>query len=50
MEGMDSAELIRPFIEKDDIRMIGAIFIEDYPPCIEKDSVLAHYFQKVSVG
>ena len=50
LKGMDSADLIRPFIENDDIRMIGAIYTEDYQACIEKDSVFAHYFQKVSVG
>jgi len=50
VEGMDSADIIRPFLENDDIRMIGAIYTDDYPTCIESDSVFAHSFQRVNVG
>lgn len=50
VEGMDSADIIRPYIENDNIRMIGAIYTEDYPVCIENDPVFSKSFQKVEVG
>jgi len=50
VEGMDSAEILRPFIQNEDIRMIGAIYTEDFPTCIENDPVFGQFFQKVEVG
>jgi len=50
VEGMDSAEILRPYIENDDIRMIGAIYTEDYEACVENDPVLSNFVQKIEVN
>jgi len=49
VEGMNAAALLGPFIENDDIRMIGAIYTEDFPSCIENHAVFGQSFQKVVV-
>lgn len=46
---IDASNILKPYLARGDIKVIGATTIDEYTKCIEKDKALERRFQKVYV-
>ena len=47
--GSQVAEMLKPYLDRDEIKLIGATTTEEYQRCIAKDSALARRFTQIGI-